>query len=345
MHLAGWPLLGLFLSTGLSGWEPAQSPPVHFVSTAGQLTGDELLRIGEIHDHQHHFREALTYYQLALTQFRDAKQPRGVAATLVNIALIHEQQGKTRDAYVELQEAVSIYAKLADRLAHAKALLAMGRIAAAFGQSDVARNSLQQAILFFERAKDRRGKNEARIHLGLLEVVDGSADPGLVRLRQALDDARDRRDPAQQLASTVALGNAHWLLDREADARFYYETGLQLAQGERDMATEVSIRLKLACLDGAAGRVKEGVESSKQAIFLSQNLRDPVKEAEALSLLGDLYRQAGEPVQADESERRALSIYRHRQIFVHGLQGGTNHTEELGRITVQESGGSPDFSR
>lgn len=345
MHVAGWPLLGLLLSAGLSGWEPIQSPPVHLASSAGQLTGDELLRIGEIHDHQHHFRETLTYYQLALTQFRKAKQPRGVAASLVRIALVHERQGKTQEAYVQLQEAVSIYARSVDRLAHARALLAMGRIAGALGHIDVARDSLRQATTLFDRAKDRQGRNAAGIQLGLLEVADGSVEPGMALLEHAVGDARARQDATQQLAATVALGNAQWLLDRESEARASYEAGLRLAQAERNMAIEASLRLRLAYLDGAGGRVREAIESSHQAIFLSQTLRDPLTEAKALSLLIDLYRQTEQPAEADAAEQRALSIYRHRQIFVHGMGSGTRHTEAGGHVDAQAPGGPPDSSR
>ncbi|MDF2459489.1 MAG: protein of unknown function, TPR-like, partial [Nitrospira sp.] len=41
------------------------------------LSGDELLRIGEIHDVQNHFPEALTYYEQALQSFRARKQRKG----------------------------------------------------------------------------------------------------------------------------------------------------------------------------------------------------------------------------------------------------------------------------
>ncbi|HZH49986.1 MAG TPA: tetratricopeptide repeat protein, partial [Nitrospira sp.] len=47
------------------------------VSSVRKLTGDELLRIGEIHDVQNHFPEALTYYEQALESFRATKQWRG----------------------------------------------------------------------------------------------------------------------------------------------------------------------------------------------------------------------------------------------------------------------------
>jgi tetratricopeptide (TPR) repeat protein len=294
--------------------------PVHLVSSAKTLSGDELLRIGEIHDHQHHFPETMTYYQLALTTFREHKQARGVATALVKIAQVYERQGKIQEAYVALQEAVPIFARSSDRTAHAGALLVMGRVSARLGYVDNARTSLSQAVNLFQRTHNRHGWNEALIQLGLLQVGDGLTEQGLSSLQQAWQDARTRHDRGQQLAAVVALGNAHWLLDRMNTARPYYDEGLHLAEAEGNMRIEAMLRLRLAQLDGEEERLDDGIELGKRALFLSQTLRDAVTEAAAFSLLADLYRKAGRSVEANDPEQRALAIYRSRQIFVHGAR-------------------------
>ncbi|MBI4000511.1 MAG: tetratricopeptide repeat protein, partial [Nitrospira defluvii] len=130
-------IMWLLLLAVLSGQQPIWALP-HSASTpndssAGTLSGHELLRIGEIHDHQHHFLETLTYYQLALSRFRERKQPRGLATALVKIARVYERQGKFQEAYTSLQEALPIVARSPDRAAHAGALLVMGRVAARLG--------------------------------------------------------------------------------------------------------------------------------------------------------------------------------------------------------------------
>ena len=316
--IAAWLLLLVPLSNQSPAWALPHSVPVQQVSSAKTLTGDELLRIGEVHDHQHHFPETLTYYQLALSTFREHKQARGVATALVKIAQVYERQGKIQDADVALQEAVPIFARSSDRTAHAQALLVMGRVSARLGQLDNARASFSQAITLFDRAKDRQGWNETLVQLGLLDVGDGLTEPGLSLLQQARDDARTRQDRGQQLAAVVALGNVQWLLDRAHAARLFYDEGLHLAEVEQNMRIEAMLRLRLAQLDDEDERLIEGVELGKRTLFLSQTLRDAATEAATLSLLADLYRKMGRNAEADESEQRALSIYRSRQIFVHG---------------------------
>jgi tetratricopeptide (TPR) repeat protein len=318
--IAAWLLLLVPLSNQSPAWSLLHSMPVHQVSSAKTLSGDELLRIGEIHDHQNHFPETMTYYQLALTTFRENKQSRGVATALVKIAQVYERQGKIQDAYVALQEAVPIFARSSDRTAHAGALLVMGRVSARLGYLDNARASFSHAVTLFDRVNDRHGWNEALVQLGLLQVGDGLTEQGLSLLQQAWQDARTRQDRGQQLAAVVALGNAFWLLDRMNASRPYYDEGLHLAEVEGNMTIEAMLRLRLAQLDGEDERLTEGIELGKRALFLSQTLRDAVTEATALSLLADLYRKMGRSVEANDSEQRALAIYRSRQILVHGAR-------------------------
>jgi tetratricopeptide (TPR) repeat protein len=315
-----WLLLLAPLSNQSPDWFFHHALPVERVSSAKTLTGDELLKIGGVHDHQHHFPEALTYYELALSTFRENKQTRGVATALVHIAQVYEQQGRIQEAHVALQEAVPIFARSSHQTGHAGALLVRGRVSARLGQPEDARASFSHAITLFDRAHDRHGWNEASVQLGLLDVGDGMTEQGLSLLQQALQDSRTRQDRGQQLAAVVALGKAQWLLDRADAARQYYDEGLRLAEIERNMAVEAMLRLRLAQLDGEEERLTEGIDLGKRALFLSKILRDAVTEAAALSLLAELYRKVGRNVEADESEQRALSIYRNRQIFVHGAR-------------------------
>jgi hypothetical protein len=319
-------VLCLALVVALSSRQPQPvlafplSTSVDDVSSTGTLSGNELLRIGEIHDHQHHFHETLTYYQLALSTFREKKQSRGVATALVKIARVYERQGKLQEAYASLREAIPISLKSSKRASHADALLAMGRVAARLGQRDEASSSLSQAVTLFTQSKEPRGLNEALVQLGLLQVNDGMSQEGLSSLQQARQVADLHRDTEQQLVTFVALGDAHWLLDRTADARAHYDEGLRLAEAEHQVSHESKLRLRLAQLHNADGQLSEGLAMGKRALLLSQTLHDVVTEATAWSLLADLYRKMERSTEAEEAEKRALAIYRSREIQVHGAR-------------------------
>jgi tetratricopeptide (TPR) repeat protein len=311
-----WVLSGALLS-GEPAWGLPTSSPSN-TSSASSLSGQELLRIGEIHDNQQHFLETLTYYQLALSRFKEKKQLRGAARAMLKIARVYERQGKIREAYRSLQEALPIFARSPDGAAHAGALLAMGRIAGHLGQRDEAGDSLSRAVALFEQVKDSRGWSEALVHLGLLQVSDGSPDAGMASLQQAYENAKSRRDVEQQLMALLSLGDARYLLDRTTEARTMYGDGLKLAEAEHHVPFEAKLRLRLAQLDSIDGQLTEGIALGKRALLLSQTVRDNVTEAVAWSLLADLYRRAERESEAEEADKRALAIYRAKELFVHG---------------------------
>ncbi len=314
-------LLAICLFSPLPGQEPTRalaSPAAPHDSPAGTLSGNELLRIGEIHDHQQHFFETLTYYQLALSRFRERNQPRGIATALVKIARVYERQGKPQEAYSALEEALPLFARLPDKGAQAGALLIKGRVAARLGQRDAAQDALSQAVTLFRHVKDWRGWNEALVQGGLLQVDQGHAEKGLASLQQARQDARTRHDVERELTAILSLGDAHWLLDRTTDARADYGEGLRLAEAEHQLPFEAKLRLRLAQLDSADGRLSEGITLGRRALQLSQTLRDQDAEAAAWSLLADLYRDTEREHEAEEAVTRALAIYRTREIVVHG---------------------------
>lgn len=314
-----WLLLLWFIpnQSPARAFSSAQATPI---SSPNQLSGRELLRIGEIHDQQEHFPETLTYYQLALSKFREKKQPQGIATALVKIARVYERQGRLQQAYTSLQEAVPLFANASDRSAHAEALLAMGRVAAQLGQPDESRNSLTQAAGLFTRVRNARGWNDTMVQLGLLQIIDGPADAGLSSLQQAAEEARTRRHVEQQFTATVALGDAHWLLGHTGDARAAYLDALSLAEAEHHLPFEGMLQLRLARLDSGKASLNDRVALGKRALLLAQTVHDTAAEAEVLSLLADLYRQLGQTTEAEQAETRALEIYRNRELFVHGIR-------------------------
>jgi len=307
-----WCLPSQVMAVSQDALRPATSP--------NQLSAHELLRIGEVHDQQEHWPETLTYYQLALSKFREKKQPQGIATALMKIARVHERQGKLQEAHTSLREAEQLFARAADRSAHAEALLAMGRVAAQLGQRDESREALTRAAALFTRVRNARGWNETMVQLGLLQVVEGSAEAGLSSLQQAAEEARTRRHVDQQFTATVALGDAHWLLGRLEEARAKYLDALALAEAEHHLPFEGMLQLRLARLDQGKDSLPDRVALGKRAVQIAQALHDTAAEAEAWSLLADLHRQLGQQSEAEAAETRALALYRSRELFVHGVR-------------------------
>src|SRR6476620_3914907 len=136
--------MALMLLPNIAPAAPASGLPV----SARTLSGDELVRIGEIHDVQNHYPEALTYYEQALETFRAQKQLKGEAIVLTKIGSIFERQGRRQEAALQLRQALALFSKSPDSPVYADALYASGRVSMWVG-------SREEAATLFERAKER----------------------------------------------------------------------------------------------------------------------------------------------------------------------------------------------
>ncbi|MBK8380236.1 MAG: tetratricopeptide repeat protein [Nitrospira sp.] len=84
----------------------------------------------------------LTYYNLALSRFREKKQPQGIATTLVKIARVDERQGKLQEAHTSLKKAVALFAKGVGSLRPCRGAAGQRRVSAQLGFSDESRDAL-----------------------------------------------------------------------------------------------------------------------------------------------------------------------------------------------------------
>ena len=285
--------------------------------SARTLSGNELVRIGEIHDVQNHFPEALTYYDQALQAFRARKQRQGEAIVLTKIASIFERQNRRREAAAHVRHALTLFGKTSDSPVYADALFLSGRLSLWFGTPEEAARLFDRAKERYRRLQNVQALGLVTIQSGLLKVSDGSPDTGLRELQQVLDDARSRRDQEQTLTALMALGDANWILDRTQAAAAHYGEALALLEQRPYGAIEAKLRIRLAALNGTIGREEQGIESAKRAVTLSQSLHDVSREAAAWTLLASLHHTLGHASEAEDALHRALVMYQQQTTVVH----------------------------
>ena len=315
-------LVTLVLSSG--AWPLDEPWPFQSVSSARTLKGDELLRIGEIHDVQNHFSEALTYYGQARESFRAAKQRQGEATALTRIGSIFERQGRREAAAEQLREAVALFSKVPASPAHGDALLTLGRVSAWLGAREEAGRLFERAVDRYGRSRNDQGMVLARIQLGLLRISDGLTQEGLQLLEQVLKDAHNRQDDDQALAALLALGDAGLIMDEPDAAKQYYELALAQVERRPQAGMEAALRYRMSAIYGAIGQQEKGIGSAKRAVTLYQSLRDTSGEAASWALLASLYESLGQHQEADEAGQSALAIFRRRQVVVHAAHQSAN---------------------
>ncbi len=91
-------------------------------------------------------------------------------------------------------------------------------------------------------------------------------------LRQNVSTRDSRPRPDREARrADGALGNAHWRSDRADAARLYCNEGLYLAEVERNMTSEALLRLRLAQIDGEEEELTECIELGKRALTIFRN--------------------------------------------------------------------------
>lgn len=283
----------------------------HIVPAAStrSLDGDELLKIGDLHEVQGHLLEAMPYYRRALSVFRTKKDQRGTATALVRIGRIQERQERYAEAYASLQESMPLLVAMED-VPRARSFMTLGRIAEALGKAGEAQSAYEQAKTLFQQAQDRPGFSESLIRLGSLLIAQGRAKDGLADLKAALKDAGERGDHVQEVMVLTLMGDSHLRDGERGEARVLYEEGLKLAEAQQDAKAEAGFRARLAWLYETAGQSAEGAKSAWRALALYQSLRDRSQEADTWSLLGNLHQHEGNLTLALEYHGRALGLYR-----------------------------------
>jgi len=274
------------------------------------LDGEELLRIGDIHEVQHHWQEALPYYQRALSAFREKRNRKGEARALLKMGHVLMQQGKLDEALTAVNECVRVVSGTRDSKMQAQALVQRGLIAEVLEHGALARTSYEEAQHLFEKAHDGEGAIDARIRLGSVLARQGELDAGLALLQQAYQDAQQQSLLALQMAALPGIGQAQLELEHSDAARRALEDGLALAHGLQDLKQEALFSMRLAQLNQSSHDFKESRQLAQRSLMLHQAVRDRLGEADSLSLLGTLYLNDKDEDQALTHHQRALELYR-----------------------------------
>jgi tetratricopeptide (TPR) repeat protein len=217
------------------------------------LDGEELLRIGDLHELQHHWQEALPYYQRALAAFRAKHVRRGEAQALLKIGKVLERQNRLDEAFASVDESLRVLSGTHEWKMQGLTLLERGQIAEALERWTEAHTSYEQAGYVFKRAHDTEGRIQALVKRGTLQIRHDQVSDGLTLLQGAYQEARRHALLAQQMAALLGIGEAHVQLEDREAARRSLEEGLALAQSLQEMKQEAVFSMRLAGLHESAG--------------------------------------------------------------------------------------------
>jgi tetratricopeptide (TPR) repeat protein len=190
--------------------------------------------LGREHLVQGHYREAITYYQLALKQAKDQADSRQQGAAAWGLGLCYQQTGD---------------------LAHA-------------------RESYQEALEALELYGNKHMLAQIRSLLGQVYINQGDHATGEHYLRQSLEDARQAGDPQNTGIALGNLAALHLARGELEQALQTAQEGLSLSEQARDQRNVGHLHLTLSAIYTAIHDSQATEHALKEAIRIAEEISD-----------------------------------------------------------------------
>jgi tetratricopeptide (TPR) repeat protein len=110
-----------------------------------------LSNLGNVHERQGRYQEALACQRESLSIRRDLGDRAGQASCLTALGIAHQRQGRHQDALDCLRESLAIRRELDDSYGQADSLRALGVTLRALGRPEEARAHWRRALAIFEQ--------------------------------------------------------------------------------------------------------------------------------------------------------------------------------------------------
>jgi len=149
---------------------------------------------------------------------------------------------------------------------------------------------------------------QARIGLGAVYRQLGRFDTALDHLSQAWRLAEAAGDELGEMKAGITIGEVYLALERPQDALECFFRARALAQRSQRKAELVDILLSLGQTFQTLKRNDEALEQLSRALVLSKEVGNRIGEARSLTLIGLLYRDAGELDISEEYHLECLKI-------------------------------------
>jgi CHAT domain-containing protein/tetratricopeptide (TPR) repeat protein len=269
-----------------------------------------LYRIGQVHLLRGDGAAGLEAFGKALALYREAGNPRGVAASLNQIGRCQRQLGKPEPAASAFNESIALWRSLGMPGQEAHVLNNLGRLHHGLGRLREAREAYSEALESFRREGDRRRESTARLNLSAVDDSLGEPVAAEEQAQQALALARDLGDRNRQAEALNQLGMLQSSLGEPVAALDSYTAALKIFQELGDGRREAAILnnlghllIELGSPEEAQGLLLTGLERARQ-------VKDHQFEGAALLNLGLAARELGRAAEGREHYAQALALHR-----------------------------------
>jgi CHAT domain-containing protein/Tfp pilus assembly protein PilF len=285
-----------------------------------------LNNIGPVYNTLGESQRAIDSYNQALPLWRAVGDHRGEARTLTNIGAAYDDLGEEQRALDYYNQALPLWRAVADRSGEATTLSNIGAIYATLAASQKALKYYEQALPLLRAVGDRQQEATTLSNVGFVYAALGENQKALDYHYQALPLRRLVGDRVGEASTLSNIGFVYAALGENQRALDLYDQALQIdrAIGDRDL--EAITLINVSYVDAALGDKHPALEHLSHALALAREVKNPLREASALSGLMAFWRNEGQPATGIFFGKQAVNEIQQLRANIQGLEKETRQS-------------------
>jgi len=265
--------------------------------------------IGIIHQYQGRYDDALRYYNDSLKIEQELGNRSGIAGSLHQIGWIHQDQGRYEDALKYCNDSLKILQELGDRSGIASSFGQIGNIHCLQSRYDDALKYYNDSLKIRQKLGDRSGIAISLHSIGNIHQYQGRYEDALKYYNDSLKIAQELGDRSGIARSLHNIGVIHQHQDRYEDALKYYNDSLKIAQELGDRSGIAGSLNNIGIIHAQQGRYEDALKYYNDSLKIKQELGDRSGIAGSFEHMGILYFALNKDETAIKYLSRAFIIF------------------------------------
>ncbi|MBW4683407.1 MAG: tetratricopeptide repeat protein [Microcoleus vaginatus WJT46-NPBG5] len=285
----------------------AMSPVVAQTVNEGKAEAYKLVDQGLQQIYASQPEAALSYFQKALTIYRQINDRRGEGQALGNLGLAYLLLVNYPKAIEYFQQDLAIAREIKDSVGEAQAL---GNLGLAYSKQ----GNQAKAVEFFEKSleiaraiKDPQAEGNALGNLGLIYEAQSEYDKAIEYYERALIVAR-QINPLTEGGALFILGNAYTNRGQYTKAVQYYKQAISIFREIKNKELEWKSLLGIGGAFLYLGDYVKAIDYFQQSLAVTSETRNQSNKGYVLNVLGQAYMSLGDYSQAIEYFQQSLAI-------------------------------------
>ena len=267
-----------------------------------------LIGLGSVNRTLGQYQKAINFYQQSLTIFKQIDDRNGEAKSLNNLGFAYGKLGQYQKAIDFYQKSLVIFKQIDDREGEASSLNNLGSTYESLEQYQQATDFYQQSLAILKQIGDRDREAVALNNLGGAYERLGQYQKALDFYKQALAINKQVGNRNGEATSLGNLGLAYYNLGQYQKTIDFYQQSLAIKKQSGDRNGEATSLLGLGVAYSSLGQYQKAIDLYQQSLVIKKQSGDRNGEAASLNNLGLAYYKLGQYQKTIDFLQQSLEI-------------------------------------